>query len=110
MKNPKPTIRGKNTAFQNCILFLKLSVLFWFLGAMQVSGSVYSEYPQQNMVSGKITDSNTGELLPGVNIVVEGTAIGAISDVSGKYTISGAKQKRRSGIFIHRVCPRKSTC
>ncbi|MDP3002946.1 MAG: SusC/RagA family TonB-linked outer membrane protein [Bacteroidales bacterium] len=87
MKNPKPTIRGKNTAFQNCMLFLKLSVLFWFLGAMQVSGSVYSEYPQQNTVSGKITDSNTGELLPGVNIVVEGTTIGAISDVSGKYTI-----------------------
>ena len=54
---------------------------------MRVSGSSFSEGSQQNMVSGKITDKNTGELLVGVNIVVEGTTIGAISDISGKYTI-----------------------
>jgi TonB-linked SusC/RagA family outer membrane protein len=46
--------------------------------------------PQQLInVSGKITDATTGLVLPGVNIVVEGTTIGAISDVNGTYTLDG---------------------
>jgi TonB-linked SusC/RagA family outer membrane protein len=44
---------------------------------------------QQVTVSGKITDASTGEALAGVNIVVEGTAIGAISDIDGKYSLPG---------------------
>ena len=38
--------------------------------------------PQQNIIKGKITDEN-GAPLPGVNIKVEGTTLGSISDVSG---------------------------
>ena len=87
MKNSKLTIRGEKTFLKNCFLTIKLIILFCFLGIMQVSGSVYSDNPQQNMVSGKITDKTTGELLVGVNIIVEGTTIGAISDISGKYSI-----------------------
>lgn len=42
---------------------------------------------QQKLASGKITDEN-GNPLPGVNIKVEGTTIGAISDINGKYAIN----------------------
>jgi len=42
---------------------------------------------QQITVKGNITDANSGEPLVGVNIVVEGTEIGAISDLSGQYSI-----------------------
>jgi TonB-linked SusC/RagA family outer membrane protein len=45
-----------------------------------------SEIIQQAKVSGTITDE-TANPLPGVNIQIEGTTIGTISDVSGKYSI-----------------------
>ncbi len=38
-------------------------------------------------IAGKITDAKTGEALPGVNIVIVGTPLGAQSDPSGQYTI-----------------------
>lgn len=43
---------------------------------------------QQQTVTGKITDSATGEAMPGVNIVVKGTSLGTISDASGNYSIT----------------------
>jgi TonB-linked SusC/RagA family outer membrane protein len=42
---------------------------------------------QQQRVTGKVTDATTGEPLPGVNIVVVGANIGAISDAAGNYSI-----------------------
>jgi TonB-dependent starch-binding outer membrane protein SusC len=39
-------------------------------------------------VSGTVTDANTGEPLPGVNIVVEGTTQGVNTDVDGKYSLT----------------------
>ncbi len=38
-------------------------------------------------VAGKVADAQTGEPLVGVNITVEGTTLGVISDVDGKYSI-----------------------
>ncbi len=43
--------------------------------------------PQQQTVTGKVTDSQTGEAMPGVNVVVKGTSIGAITDINGNYSI-----------------------
>ncbi|MBS2098348.1 DUF4139 domain-containing protein [Carboxylicivirga linearis] len=40
-----------------------------------------------NQVSGTIMDTN-GEPLPGVTVNVEGTTIGTVSDMSGKYTLT----------------------
>lgn len=43
----------------------------------------------QNLtVKGTVTDASTNEVLPGVNIVVDGTTIGVVSDMDGKFTIS----------------------
>ena len=42
----------------------------------------------QIIISGIITDAATGSAMPGVNIQVKGTRIGAISDLDGKYSLS----------------------
>jgi len=39
-------------------------------------------------VSGKVTDANTGESLPGVNVAVKGTLNGTITDAEGNYALS----------------------
>ena len=41
----------------------------------------------QQKVTGKITDAVSGEALPGVNIVVQGTTIGVNSDAEGNFSI-----------------------
>ncbi len=38
-------------------------------------------------ISGKVVDGETGEPLIGVNVIVEGTTLGAATDMSGKYVI-----------------------
>jgi TonB-dependent starch-binding outer membrane protein SusC len=49
---------------------------------------IMHESPSQPLViSGTVTDATTHEPLPGVNIVIEGTTKGVISDPAGKYSI-----------------------
>jgi hypothetical protein len=43
---------------------------------------------QQQKITGIVTDKITGEALAGVNVVVQGTTSGAITDVNGKYSIA----------------------
>ncbi len=38
-------------------------------------------------IAGRVTDATNGEALPGVNVVIEGTTTGAITDLDGYYTI-----------------------
>jgi TonB-linked SusC/RagA family outer membrane protein len=42
---------------------------------------------QQIEVTGTVTDAQTGEPLPGVNIVVQGTTTGTTTDMDGEYSI-----------------------
>src|SRR4030042_3635283 len=42
---------------------------------------------QQQIVKGKVTDSRTGEAMPGVNIVVKGTNTGITADIDGNYSL-----------------------
>lgn len=41
----------------------------------------------QNTVSGNVTESSTGLPVPGVNVIVQGTSNGTITDFDGNYTI-----------------------
>ena len=41
----------------------------------------------QQTISGKVTD-DTGERLPGVNVVIKGTTTGAVTDFDGNYQLS----------------------
>jgi len=38
-------------------------------------------------VKGKVTDSSTGEALPGVSVKVKGSTIGTVTDLNGNFTI-----------------------
>jgi TonB-dependent starch-binding outer membrane protein SusC len=47
-----------------------------------------SELVINQMVSGVVTDAETNQLLPGVSIVVKGSAAGTTSDVNGQYQLN----------------------
>jgi len=55
-----------------------------FLLMLFVGGNVYA-FPLE--IKGMVSDRQTGEPLAGVNIMIEGTMIGAASDLQGKFTI-----------------------
>lgn len=42
---------------------------------------------QQSILTGKVTDSSSGESLPGVTVVVKGTNKGTVSNVDGGFTL-----------------------
>ena len=44
-------------------------------------------WTQGRVVSGTVTDAVSGEELPGVNVMLKGTASGAVTDFDGKYTL-----------------------
>jgi len=43
---------------------------------------------QQITVTGKVTDSQTGEPMAGVNVIVKGTTTGTMTDASGSYSLN----------------------
>lgn len=55
--------------------------------ALSRNGEILPATQQTKSVSGKVTDSS-GAPLPGVTIVVKGTAKGTITDADGKYSLS----------------------
>ena len=44
-------------------------------------------WAQQGKIAGQVTDAGTGESLPGVNVAIEGTTQGAVTDAEGFYHI-----------------------
>lgn len=47
---------------------------------------------QSFRVSGAVTSDDTGETLPGVNVLVKGTAIGTATDIDGRYSLEVPSQ------------------
>lgn len=45
-------------------------------------------FAQKSTIRGTVTDAANGEALFGVNVVIEGTSIGAVTDFDGKFQIS----------------------
>jgi len=64
---------GKNQVLAVVLIFLCLPILLM----AQTTGKI----------SGRVTDSNTGEVLPGVNVILEGTSSGAAADLNGDFFI-----------------------
>ncbi|NQU55122.1 MAG: TonB-dependent receptor [Bacteroidetes bacterium] len=58
--------------------------VFLFLVAILASTTGYA---QLKTVTGKVTDASSGELLPGVTIVVKGTTIGTITNFDGNFSL-----------------------
>ena len=55
--------------------------------AGKVGGGDEGTAPQQVKVSGTITDATTKEPLVGVNVVLEGTTVGVMTDLKGRFTL-----------------------
>jgi TonB-linked SusC/RagA family outer membrane protein len=53
---------------------------------------------QKIRITGIITDSSTGEPLPGVNVTMEGTTVGTITDIDGKYSLEVPQE---NGILVY---------
>lgn len=47
--------------------------------------SVSTVFAQESTVSGRVTDSESGEPLPGVNVMIQGTTMGSVTDLDGMY-------------------------
>ncbi len=81
-----------NKSFKYLIINPKINemrkILFTFLTAIGIILS-QSSMAQQITITGFVTDAGTNEPLPGVNVVVKNTSIGAITQTNGAYTISG---------------------
>lgn len=56
-----------------------------------VSLFTVSALAQTVKVTGKVTDSKTGEGLPGVSVIVKGTQNGTATDINGAYSINAPK-------------------
>ena len=68
---------------------LKNSVFLWrrgFLSLLLLGFTIGMANAQQRTVTGKVTSDTEGEL-PGVNIVVQGTTTGVMTDVGGNFSI-----------------------
>ncbi|KPL17054.1 MAG: hypothetical protein AMJ92_12130 [candidate division Zixibacteria bacterium SM23_81] len=58
-----------------------------------------SAFAADGIITGEVTDNKTGNPLPGANVIIEGTSIGAATDMDGKYVILQAPE----GTFDLRV-------
>ncbi|MCK5102351.1 MAG: SusC/RagA family TonB-linked outer membrane protein, partial [Cyclobacteriaceae bacterium] len=61
---------------------MKRKVLLLFLMT-----ATFAQVWAQRTVNGKVTSADDGSALPGVNVVVVGTALGSITDVDGNYSL-----------------------
>ncbi len=46
---------------------------------------------QRGTIEGTVTDAGSGEALPGVNVVIEGTALGVSTGFDGRFVLAGLK-------------------
>lgn len=51
------------------------------IAGVQINNNIHN-------VSGKVVDAETGEPIPGVNIIAKGTTVGTITDIDGNYTLT----------------------
>lgn len=69
-----------------------LSAALLCSGASMVTGATDGEAPRQvenlqNVVTGQVVDGESGDPLPGVNIVLEGTTTGTTTNLDGEYSL-----------------------
>lgn len=51
----------------------------------------FPAFAQSGKIAGKVLDGGTGEPLPFVNVMIEGTTLGAATDLDGYYSIIGVR-------------------
>ncbi|KAA3608423.1 MAG: TonB-dependent receptor [Calditrichaeota bacterium] len=73
---------------------LQVILLIFFLAIFALAGTT-------GKLSGIVQDKATGDPLPGVNVLIEGTLLGASTDVDGFYTILHIPAKTYTVKFIY---------
>lgn len=64
----------------------------WVLLMFAFMMTAFSAYSQNLTVKGTVTDSQTGEALIGVNVIIKGTMTGIMTDVNGRYLLTNCPQ------------------
>lgn len=64
------------------LLSLLVAILLW---------AAPDAFSQSGKITGTVTDAQSGETLPGVNVVIEGTLQGAVTNTSGFYFINNVR-------------------
>ena len=90
MNKEKPFRASCCDSLNKLLKILRITFILLYLGCLQVYAFEKDPKPpeQQTVVTGTITDSQDGSLLPGVNIQIKGTTRGVISDIGGKFSLS----------------------
>ncbi len=70
-----------------CTLFLRAFYLLLII-LLAAACMALPAVGQDVTVSGTVTNAESGEPLPGVNVVVQGTTIGTATDAQGRYSLS----------------------
>jgi len=60
-------------------------------GDTNLDNNIYSEEKVAQTITGTITDASSGEPLIGVNVLVQGTSRGTITDLDGRYSIDASE-------------------
>jgi len=88
--SPKKLLRKLKIAF--ILLAISFPIAFASPGPdMSENDKSYSysgDELQQLVINGTVTDRTTGDPMPGVNVVVVGTNVGALTDITGKYSLT----------------------
>lgn len=87
--NNLTSIKAKKSPLNNVLTdLLKNQKLSYSIMDNKMIVILPTEIYQDFVVTGKVTDASTNEPLPGVNITIEGTTTGTITDLNGNYSIS----------------------
>ena len=65
--------------------FYKTTIRLIFLLFITISAAIYAG--SNGKIKGKVTDKATGDPIPGANVIITGTTLGAATDLSGQYFI-----------------------
>lgn len=70
------------------------------LSAVFILLATYPIYAQERTISGKVTSAEDQSPLPGVNVVLKGSATGTVTDVEGNYSLSAPENGTLVFTFI----------
>ena len=59
----------------------------------------------QRTITGKVTDANDGNSIPGVQVVVKGTTTGTVTDLDGKYSV---RTPKNDGVLVFSYMGKKT--
>lgn len=74
---------------------MKTGLQFWrrmLLMHLLMASVFVAAHAQTQVLKGKITDAASGEVMPGVNIVIKGTSTGTTSDERGEFSLALSEQ------------------